>query len=220
MDHARLSLSATNARPQRRPSMTATTTPCADDEVLPKNPPPTHVRSASPEPRVSRLVDRLDASDDTRRTAHHQRVLETRWNAWAPRSSRSWRTNPTSGRHLPVARPPRHPAGAVVRQPSRRPRRPRRFPAGADTRTDVWHLGPAAAQPTTAVRTGWPPTSLRSSRPTDPARLQLRLRSLARPRRAGPPQPRSMPTRWLPAASSVYALPNAPAQPWPNGGAR
>ncbi|MDG4865035.1 DUF3327 domain-containing protein, partial [Streptomyces sp. T-3] len=79
--------------------------------------------------------------------------------------------------------------------------------------TDIWHLGlklradhRCSYQLAADVSPGEPPT--------DPELLQQRLRSLSRHAAPDPLNPRSLPTRWSPAGASVFALPDASAQPW------
>ncbi|MEV7283559.1 alpha/beta hydrolase-fold protein [Streptomyces sp. NPDC093252] len=78
--------------------------------------------------------------------------------------------------------------------------------------TDVWHLGlrlradhRASYRLAADISTKEPPT--------DPAELQLRLRSLSVHAAADPLNPRTIPRRWQRADSSVFALPGAPALP-------
>ncbi|WP_320776377.1 enterochelin esterase [Streptomyces sp. CRN 30] len=79
--------------------------------------------------------------------------------------------------------------------------------------TDVWHLGlrlradhRGSYRLAADISPGEPPA--------DPAALQRRLRSLSAHTAADPLNRRTVATRWQPADSSVFALPDAPAQPW------
>ncbi|MER7169839.1 enterochelin esterase domain-containing protein [Streptomyces mesophilus] len=79
--------------------------------------------------------------------------------------------------------------------------------------TDIWHLGlklradhRGSYQLAADVSPGEPPA--------DPRLLQERLRGLSRYAAPDPLNPRSLPTRWSPAGASVFALSDAPAQPW------
>ncbi|NGO76428.1 DUF3327 domain-containing protein [Streptomyces sp. YC504] len=79
--------------------------------------------------------------------------------------------------------------------------------------TDIWHLGlklradhRGSYQLAADVYPGEPPA--------DPRLLQERLRGLSRYAAPDPLNPAALPTRWSPAGASVFALPDAPAQPW------
>ncbi|MEU6104588.1 enterochelin esterase [Streptomyces flaveolus] len=79
--------------------------------------------------------------------------------------------------------------------------------------TDVWHLGlrlRADHRGSYRLAADISP----KEPPTDPAALQQRLRSLSAHAAADPLNHRRIATRWQPADSSVFALPDAPPQPW------
>ncbi|MFG2555993.1 enterochelin esterase [Streptomyces sp. NPDC048581] len=79
--------------------------------------------------------------------------------------------------------------------------------------TDVWHLGlrlRADHRGSYRLAADISP----KEPPTDPDGLQQRLRSLSAHAAPDPLNRRSVPTRWNPVPSSVFALPQAPAQPW------
>ncbi|WP_051801182.1 enterochelin esterase [Streptomyces sp. NRRL F-525] len=192
--------------------MTATTPPCADDEALPEtrsDARPSRVTG----PRVSRLVDRLDTADDAQRTAL---------------TDEFWREVERVGTPLveELADEPGHRAVTFLWRGHRATRQVLLFANRLVDRddlaaslleripgTDVWHLGlrlRADHRGSYRMAADISP----KQPPTDPARLQLRLRSLLAHAAPDPLNPRSLPTRWLPAASSVYALPHAPAQSW------
>jgi enterochelin esterase family protein len=79
--------------------------------------------------------------------------------------------------------------------------------------TDVWHLGlRLRADHRGSYRLAADVS--RREPPADPAALQQRLRSLSAHAAADPLNPRRTATRWQPADSSVFALPDAPPQPW------
>lgn len=192
--------------------MTATTTPCADDEALPET------RSGAlpirvTGPRVSRLVDRLATADDAQRTAL---------------TAEFWTEVQRLGTPLveELAADPDHRAVTFLWRGHRATRQvllfanrlvDREHLAGSLLEripdTDVWHLGlrlRADHRGSYRMAADISP----KQPPTDPDRLQLRLRSLLAHAAADPLNSRSIPTRWSPAAVSVYALPHAPAQPW------
>ncbi|MFF7095656.1 enterochelin esterase [Streptomyces rubradiris] len=79
--------------------------------------------------------------------------------------------------------------------------------------TDVWHLGLRLRADHRGSYRLAADISLREP-PADPDALQQRLRSLAAHAAADPLNPRRIATRWQSADSSVFALPDAPAQPW------
>ncbi|WP_306316344.1 MULTISPECIES: enterochelin esterase [unclassified Streptomyces] len=79
--------------------------------------------------------------------------------------------------------------------------------------TDIWHLGfrlradhRGAYRIAADISTGEPPA--------DPARLQEFLRTLQRYAAPDPLNSRTIPTRWGGPDCSVFALPDAPPQPW------
>ncbi|RDG30938.1 enterochelin esterase [Streptomyces corynorhini] len=81
------------------------------------------------------------------------------------------------------------------------------------TGTDVWHLSyrlrgdhRASYQIAADISPG--------ELPSDPGGVQRRLRALSAHAAADPLNTDSVPARWKPARSSVFALPEAPAQPW------
>ncbi|MYR41882.1 enterochelin esterase [Streptomyces sp. SID5910] len=79
--------------------------------------------------------------------------------------------------------------------------------------TDVWHLGlrlRADHRGSYRLAADISP----KEPPTDPAALQQRLRSLSAHAAADPLNHRTVATRWQLADSSVFALPDAPPQPW------
>ncbi|SDP28512.1 enterochelin esterase [Streptomyces sp. cf386] len=79
--------------------------------------------------------------------------------------------------------------------------------------TDVWHLGlrlRADHRGSYRLAADISP----KEPPADPDGLQQRLRSLSAHAAPDPLNRRSVPTRWSPVPSSVFALPQAPAQPW------
>lgn len=79
--------------------------------------------------------------------------------------------------------------------------------------TDVWHLGlrlRADHRGSYRMAADISP----KEPPGDPAGLQQRLRALSAYAAPDPLNRRSVPTRWHAADSSVFALPQAPAQPW------
>ncbi|MFE6286370.1 enterochelin esterase [Streptomyces sp. NPDC057877] len=79
--------------------------------------------------------------------------------------------------------------------------------------TDIWHLGlrlRADHRGTYRMAADISP----KEPPTDPGPLQQRLRSLSAHAAADPLNRRMVPTRWRSAASSLFELPGAPAQPW------
>ncbi|MCQ4208201.1 enterochelin esterase [Streptomyces longispororuber] len=78
--------------------------------------------------------------------------------------------------------------------------------------TDVWHLGLRLRADHRGTYRIAADVSAKEP-PTDPGVLQARLRSLAVHATRDPLNPRSLPTRWGPAESSVFALPDAPAEP-------
>lgn len=78
--------------------------------------------------------------------------------------------------------------------------------------TDVWHLGlrlRADHRGSYRMAADISP----KEPPTDPGDLQQRLRSLSVHAAPDPLNPRSLATRWSPVTASVFALPDAPAQP-------
>ncbi|MFB7656319.1 MULTISPECIES: enterochelin esterase [unclassified Streptomyces] len=79
--------------------------------------------------------------------------------------------------------------------------------------TDVWHLGLRLRADHRGSYRMAADISLRAA-PTDPAALQQRLRSLSAHAAADPLNGRIVATRWQPAEGSVFALPDAPAEPW------
>jgi enterochelin esterase family protein len=80
--------------------------------------------------------------------------------------------------------------------------------------TDVWHLGLRLRADHRGSYRLAADISLRPA-PTDPPGLQQRLRSLSVHAAADPLNARTtVPTRWQPADSSVFALPDAPGEPW------
>ncbi|MFJ8537002.1 enterochelin esterase [Streptomyces sp. NPDC093591] len=79
--------------------------------------------------------------------------------------------------------------------------------------TDVWHLGlrlRADHRGSYRLAADISP----KAPPTDPDALQQRLRSLSAHAARDPLNPRTVPTRWSPLPSSVFALPQAPAPSW------
>ncbi|WP_416957755.1 enterochelin esterase [Streptomyces sp. Agncl-13] len=192
--------------------MTATTTPRATEDMPPET--RSGVRPVRiTGPRVARLVDRLVTADDTRRA-----VL----------TGAFWNDVERLGTPLveELAGDPDHRAVTFLWRGHRTTRQVLLFANRLVDRddlagsllehvpgTDVWHLGlrlRADHRGSYRMAADISP----KQPPTDPARLQPRLRSLLAHAAPDPLNPRSMPTRWLPVASSVYALPHAPAQPW------
>ncbi|MFI0239271.1 enterochelin esterase [Streptomyces sp. NPDC016845] len=79
--------------------------------------------------------------------------------------------------------------------------------------TDIWHLGlRLRADHRGSYRIAADISA--SEPPTDPDILQARLRSLAVHASRDPLNPSAQATRWSAAESSVFALPDAPAEPW------
>ncbi|WP_399881369.1 enterochelin esterase [Streptomyces sp. BBFR51] len=79
--------------------------------------------------------------------------------------------------------------------------------------TDVWHLGLRLRADHRGSYRMAADISLGRA-PTDPVALQQRLRSLSAHAAADPLNRRIVATRWQPADGSVFALPDAPAEPW------
>ncbi|MFK0117695.1 enterochelin esterase [Streptomyces sp. NPDC090994] len=79
--------------------------------------------------------------------------------------------------------------------------------------TNVWHLGLRLRADHRGSYRLAADISLREP-PADPAGLQQRLRSLSAHAAADPLNAHRVATRWQPADGSVFALPDAPAQPW------
>ncbi|MFD7063652.1 enterochelin esterase [Streptomyces sp. NPDC059906] len=79
--------------------------------------------------------------------------------------------------------------------------------------TDVWHLGLRLRSDHRGSYRLAADLSLGDA-PADPAALQQRLRSLSAHAAADPLGRRTVATRWQRADSSVFALPDAPAEPW------
>ncbi|MFD7136560.1 enterochelin esterase [Streptomyces sp. NPDC059894] len=79
--------------------------------------------------------------------------------------------------------------------------------------TDVWHLGLLLRADHRGSYRMAADVSAKEP-PTDPAGLQQRLRSLSVHAAADPRNRRRSPTRWGGADASVFALPDAPPQPW------
>ncbi|MFE9769301.1 alpha/beta hydrolase-fold protein [Streptomyces sp. NPDC005808] len=79
--------------------------------------------------------------------------------------------------------------------------------------TDVWYLGlRLRADHAGSYRMAADISA--EEPPKDPDELQQRLRSLSGHAAPDPLNRHAMPTRWHPADSSVFALPDSPAQPW------
>ncbi|WP_394435730.1 enterochelin esterase [Streptomyces sp. SGAir0957] len=79
--------------------------------------------------------------------------------------------------------------------------------------TDIWHLGlRLRADHRGSYRLAADISA--TEPPTDPDILQARLRSLAVHASRDPLNSRTQATRWSAAESSVFALPDAPAEPW------
>ncbi|MFJ8822353.1 enterochelin esterase [Streptomyces sp. NPDC102467] len=79
--------------------------------------------------------------------------------------------------------------------------------------TDIWHLGlRLRADHRGSYRIAADVSA--KEPPADPGVLQARLRSLAVHASRDPLNARSLPTRWDAADASVFALPDAPAEPW------
>ncbi|MFC9846813.1 enterochelin esterase [Streptomyces sp. NPDC060223] len=79
--------------------------------------------------------------------------------------------------------------------------------------TDVWHLGLRLRSDHAGSYRMAADISAEEP-PKDADELQQRLRSLSGHAAPDPLNRHAMPTRWHPADSSVFALPNSPAQPW------
>lgn len=79
--------------------------------------------------------------------------------------------------------------------------------------TDVWHLGMRLRADHRGSYRMAADISPKDP-PEDPALLQQRLRTLTAYAAPDPLNHRTVPTRWHPVDSSVFALPEAPAQPW------
>ncbi|MEU0227327.1 enterochelin esterase [Streptomyces sp. NPDC006284] len=79
--------------------------------------------------------------------------------------------------------------------------------------TNVWHLGLRLRADHRGSYRLAADISLRAA-PTDPAGLQQRLRSLTAHAASDPLNRRTVATRWRAADSSVFALPDAPAETW------
>ncbi|MFD9323679.1 enterochelin esterase [Streptomyces sp. NPDC060053] len=79
--------------------------------------------------------------------------------------------------------------------------------------TDVWHLGLRLRADHRGSYRMAADVSAKEP-PTDPVRLQQRLRSLSVHAAADPLNPRRVPTRWNGTDGSVFALPDAPPRPW------
>ncbi|MFJ4715224.1 enterochelin esterase [Streptomyces sp. NPDC088785] len=83
--------------------------------------------------------------------------------------------------------------------------------------TDVWHLGVRLRADHRGSYRLAADISAKEP-PADPGILQERLRSLAAHTAEDPFNPRTRPTRWGAASSSVFALPQAPVAPWAPAG--
>jgi len=79
--------------------------------------------------------------------------------------------------------------------------------------TDVWHLGLRLRSDHVGSYRMAADVSAEEP-PKDPDELQQRLRSLSGHAAPDPLNAHVMPTRWHPADSSAFALPDSPAQPW------
>ncbi|MGY0022390.1 enterochelin esterase [Streptomyces sp. YJ-C3] len=79
--------------------------------------------------------------------------------------------------------------------------------------TDIWHLGLRLRADHRGTYRLAADISAKEP-PADPGILQTRLRSLAVHASRDPLNPRSLPTRWTAADTSVFALPDAPAEAW------
>ncbi|MEU6476553.1 enterochelin esterase [Streptomyces sp. NPDC047017] len=79
--------------------------------------------------------------------------------------------------------------------------------------TDIWHLSfRLRADHRGSYRIA--PDSSTGELPADPAARQQRLRTLAGLATADPLNAETLPSRWLDVGGSVFALPDAPPQPW------
>ncbi|MFI5569759.1 enterochelin esterase [Streptomyces sp. NPDC051740] len=164
-------------------------------------------------PRVARLLDEVEGADAPRRTA----LADAFWNEVEERGTPP--VEALDGR-------PGHRAVTFLWRGHRATRRvllsahhltDRGRPAGSLLErvpgTDVWHLGlRLRADHRGSYRLV---ADLSPKEPVPgPDGLQQRLRSLTAHAAADPRGRLSVPTRWRPADSSVFALPGAPPQPW------
>ncbi|MFC8371739.1 enterochelin esterase [Streptomyces sp. NPDC057239] len=164
-------------------------------------------------PRVARLLEAVEGADDTRRAALAAEFWKEAENLGTPlveeldgspghravtflwRGHRATRQVLLFGNRLTDRA---HLAGSLLE----------RVPG-----TDVWHLGlrlRADHRGSYRLAADISP----KEPPSDPDGLQQRLRSLTAFTAADPLNRRTVATRWQESDASVFALPDAPAQPW------